>query len=128
MVGFGATEMARGLLMLPVAVATGLAFAAPITAFAATQTTRGNFAAINRFVITPLFIFSGVFFPITQLPPLIQPLAYLTPLWHGVALARAIALDVYDPVLAGVNVTVLTVYIALGLFAAMVTFRRRLTQ
>ena len=128
MVIFGATDVARGLLMIPVAVATGLAFGLPITAFTATQRRESIFAAINRFVIVPLFIFSGVFFPITQLPPLIQPIAYLTPLWHGVALARAIALDVYDPVLASVNVTVLTVYIALGLFAAMVTFRRRLTQ
>jgi lipooligosaccharide transport system permease protein len=128
MVIFGATDLARGLLMVPVAIATGLAFGLPIAAYSATQRRDSVFAALNRFVITPLFIFSGVFFPITQLPPLIQPIAFVTPLWHGVALARAIALGIDDPVLASVNVTVLAVYIGLGVFAAMITFRRRLVQ
>jgi len=128
MVLFGATDVARAVLMIPVAIATGLAFGVPIAAFTATQRKDSVFAAINRFIITPLFIFSGVFFPITQLPPLIQPIAYATPLWHGVALARAIALGVFDPVLATVNVTVLTVYIGVGLYAALITFGRRLEQ
>jgi len=128
MVLFGATDVARAVLMIPVAIATGLAFGVPIAAFTATQRKDSVFAAINRFIITPLFIFSGVFFPITQLPPLIQPIAYATPLWHGVALARAIALGVFDPVFATVNVTVLTVYIGVGLYAALITFRRRLEQ
>ena len=54
--------------MMPVAVLTGLAFALPIMAFTATQRSDDSFPAINRFIITPLFIFSGVFFPVTQLP------------------------------------------------------------
>ena len=37
----------------------------------------------------PLFLFSGTFFPISQLPDWLQPLAWLSPLWHGVELCRA---------------------------------------
>ena len=48
------------------AVLTGLAFAAPIAAFAATQRTPSKFNVIFRFGITPLFLFSGTFFPISN--------------------------------------------------------------
>ena len=47
---------------------TGLAFAAPITAFAATQENDSAFASLMRFGILPMFLFSGTFFPIDQLP------------------------------------------------------------
>ena len=71
---------------------TGLAFATPIAAFSATQRTPDRFAAIFRFGITPLFLFSGTFFPVERLPPFLQPLAWLTPLYHGVVLARGLSL------------------------------------
>lgn len=123
---FGATDLLRGLAMLPVAVATGLAFGVPITAYTATRQRESSFAAINRFIITPLFVFSGTFFPITQLPVALQVVAWVTPLWHGVNLARGIALGDVDLALAAVDVAVLGAYIAVGLMAGLVTFRRRL--
>ena len=43
-------------------------------------------------MVTPLFLFSGTFFPVTQLPPVLRWIAYVTPLWHGVALCRGLAL------------------------------------
>ena len=54
-----------------------------------TQRDTAAFNSIWRFGVTPLFLFSGTFFPIDQLPDLIRPIAWLFPLWHGVALARA---------------------------------------
>ena len=72
------------LLCLPVAVLVGLAFAVPIFAFSATQESDGGFNILFRFVIIPLFLFSGTFFPIAQLPAVLRPVAWLTPLWHGV--------------------------------------------
>ena len=125
---FGAVDLVRGVLMLPAAILTGLAFAAPITAFAATQKSDGNFAALFRFVITPLFLFSGTFFPISQLPPLIQPLAYLTPLWHGVSLTRGIALGTIDPLVAFVNIAVLLAFAIVGTLLSAVLFSRRLAS
>jgi lipooligosaccharide transport system permease protein len=128
MVVFGATDGLHALAMLPVAVLTGLAFAAPIQAFAAAQTNDAPFAALFRFVIMPMFIFSGTFFPISQLPDLLQVVAMLTPLWHAVALARSIALDTFDPPLAIVHVTYLSALVVVGLLVSYRTFARKLTE
>ena len=127
-VAFGAVDLLRGIAMVPAAVLTGLAFAAPIQAYAATQRSDKNISALFRFVITPLFLFSGTFFPITQLPPLIQPIAYVTPLWHGVALCRGIALGTLDALGAFIHVTVLLAFIVVGIAAGAVTFRRKLVS
>ena len=80
------------MFAIPAAVLTGMAFAGPIAAFAATQKTPNRFATIFRFGITPLFLFSGTFFPIDTLPAFLQALAWLTPLYHGVALTRGLSL------------------------------------
>lgn len=128
MVVFGAVEPLRALLLFPVAVLTGLAFGAPIQAWAAAQKNDNPFATLFRFVILPMFIFSGTFFPISQLPEPIQVVAVLTPLWHAVSLARGIALDMLDPALAVVNVTYLSVMVAVGLAASFRSFRRKLTE
>ena len=82
---FGAAARRSSWLAIPVAALTGLAFATPIMAFTATQKTPEKFNAVFRFGITPLFLFSGTFFPVEQLPTLLQAVAWLTPLWHGVA-------------------------------------------
>ncbi len=49
-----------------------------------------------RFGSVPLMLFSGTFFPVTQLPGWLRPIAYATPLWHGVALCRALSLGTVD--------------------------------
>ncbi len=128
MVAFGATDAPHALAMLPVAVLTGLAFAGPIQAFSAAQTNDAPFATLFRFVIMPMFIFSGTFFPIGQLPELLQLVAVLTPLWHGVSLARGIALDTLEPTIAFINVAYLATLMVAGLLASYVTFQRRLAE
>jgi lipooligosaccharide transport system permease protein len=128
MIAFGATDIPHALSMLPVAVLTGLAFAAPIQAYAATQKSDNSFAGLFRFVITPMFIFSGTFFPVSQLPDLVEWIAYLTPLWHGVVLIRSIAIDTVDPPLALLNLTVLGTFTVVGVAASIRTFARALTE
>jgi len=128
MVVFGATDVPHAMAMLPVAVLTGLAFAAPIQAFSAAQTNDAPFAVLFRFVIMPMFIFSGTFFPISQLPELLQVVAMLTPLWHAVSLSRGIALDMLDPALALLNVAYLTTFVVIGLLASFRTFQRKLAE
>ena len=117
-----------GLSDTEIGLLVGVAFAAPIQAFAAAQKTDAPFASLFRFVILPMFIFSGTFFPVSQLPELLQVVAYLTPLWHGVALTRAIALDVVDPALAVVNITVLVAFAVVGLLVSFRTFRQKLAE
>ena len=124
---FGTIHSVLALLAILAAVLTGLAFAAPILAWTATRRTDQSFALIGRFLITPLFLVGGVFFPLHQLPQLLQGIAWLTPLAHGVALARSLSLGVLAPS-AGIHLAVLLAYAAVGIVAARITMQKRLVQ
>ncbi len=125
-VALGAAASPLVVFAVPVAVLTALAFAAPIIAFTATQKSDQGFNALFRFGITPLFLFSGTFFPIEKLPIFLQPLAWITPLYHGVAAARSLALGQVEPVALTVHVAALAAVAVLGFAAGRATFRRRL--
>jgi lipooligosaccharide transport system permease protein len=129
-VAFGASRSPMIVLAIPVAVLTGVAFAAPIMAFTATQRTPDRFAALFRFGITPLFLFSGTFFPIESLPAFLQPVAWLSPLWHGVELCRGLMLGTIGdaPLLAVVHVVVLVVIAVVGAALAVRTISDRLVK
>src|SRR5205823_4631987 len=83
---FGAAKSPEAVFLLPAATLTGLAFAAPIAAYAVTLERDQGLIAIFRFGVIPMFLFSGTFFPVSQLPAVLRPVAYFTPLWHGVDL------------------------------------------
>ncbi|MGI9092165.1 MAG: ABC transporter permease [Mycobacteriales bacterium] len=123
---FGGAESAWVLLALPAAILTGLAFAAPVMAFAARLERDSGLAGLNRFVIVPMFLFSGTFFPISQLPIGLHYLAYATPLWHGVDLCRGLALGTATPGMALVHVAYLLAWVVGGCIAGGRVFRRRL--
>jgi lipooligosaccharide transport system permease protein len=115
------------ILAIPAVLLTGLAFAAPVIAFAAwVKTGRGNaFNVLFRFVLTPLFLFSGVFFPVDRLPDVLERVAWFTPLYHGVELTRALTLGSI-PEGWMVHAAFLGGLLAAGSAAAVWTFRRRL--
>lgn len=127
---FGAAASPLVIFGIPAAVLTGMAFAAPIMAFSATQRTPEKFNAVFRFGITPLFLFSGTFFPIENLPAVIRPIAWLSPLWHGVQLTRALALGTIasQPLLALVHVVVLVAILVAGTWVAARTIEGRLVR
>jgi lipooligosaccharide transport system permease protein len=128
LVVFGAARSAWVVLAWPAAVLTGLAFAAPIAAWAVTVQVETSFAYVFRFVMMPLMLFSGTFFPLSQLPAGLRALAYATPLWHGVALCRAFSLGTAAQDPAGMlgHVAYLAVLAAVGIWAGARTYRRRL--
>jgi lipooligosaccharide transport system permease protein len=126
MAAFGTVYSPWAILALPAGVLTGMAFGAPIAAFAATQDKDAAFSTLYRFVVIPLFLFSGTFFPISQLPHLLQYLAYATPLFHGVALCRDLTLG---QVHAGVDLghaAYLVVWVGAGYAFGRRTFTTRL--
>jgi lipooligosaccharide transport system permease protein len=125
---FGAVASPLAILGIPAAVLTGLAFAGGMGAFMATQRTPDKFSAIFRWVITPLFLFSGTFFPVDSLPVFVRPIAWLSPLWHGVELTRAASLGTLldDPIGALVHLVVLVVLVGIGGFLFVRNVRRRL--
>lgn len=67
---------------------SGVAYSAPLISWSASRETDLSFPNINRFVIVPMFLFSGAFYPITELPGWLQIFAKITPIWHGVELCR----------------------------------------
>jgi lipooligosaccharide transport system permease protein len=111
---------------LPVAVLTGMAHATPIFAFAAKQDNDSGFAMLFRFGIVPMFLFSGTFFPVSQLPDVLQPIAYVTPLWNGVDLCRDLALGQPDLSSAFVHLGVLAGWTVAGFLLAARVFEKRL--
>ena len=114
---------------IPIAILTGMAFAAPISAFSATQRTPARFNVIFRFIITPLFLFSGVFFPIESLPDFLQPFAWLSPLWHGVVVTRALVFGLVGEVpLLLVHLGILVAIVAVGTVATVRLVERRLIR
>jgi lipooligosaccharide transport system permease protein len=125
---FGAVRSPSALLAVPAAVLTGFAFAAPIFAFSATQRNVTLFNALFRFGITPLFLFSGTFFPVDRLPAIIQPVAYVTPLYHGVSLTRGLSLGTLDTTAGLIHVAVLAAFSIGGVVAGALTLRRRLVK
>jgi lipooligosaccharide transport system permease protein len=129
-VAFGAAASPLVILAIPAAALTGLAFAAPIMAFSATQRTPEKFNAVFRFGITPLFLFSGTFYPVESLPTFLQPLAWITPLWHGVSLTRGLSLGTIgeDPGLALVHLLALLAFFGVGTVLAIRTVSAKLVR
>jgi lipooligosaccharide transport system permease protein len=125
MTGFDIPRSPAVVLAIPAAVLTGLAFAAPVMAYAATLKHSNPFNVLFRFVITPLFIFSGVFVPVNRLPEPVARAVWLTPLFHGVELVRGLTLDAV-PATWPIHVVFLIALFAAGVAAARRTFRRRL--
>jgi lipooligosaccharide transport system permease protein len=123
---FGIPRSPLAILAIPFAVLTGLAFSACLIAFTATQKNDVGFSAIFRFVINPLFLFSGTFFPLTQLPAPLQLVAWATPLFHGVELVRGAILDTLDPVTAPLHLAYLLAMFTIGATLAERNLTRRM--
>ncbi len=122
----GITRTPLAILAIPVAMLTGVAFAACLIAFTATQKNDVGFSAIFRFVINPLFLFSGTFFPLTQLPEALRAVAWATPLFHAVQLIRGLVLDDLDLATAPIHLAYLLVMAGIGAVMADRLLRRRM--
>lgn len=123
---FGGFSSWWALLSLPIAVLTGMAFTVPIFAFTARQEGDSGFNILFRWVMTPLMLFSGTFFPVDQLPLWMQPVAWLTPLWHGVEASRQVATGQVDWLSLLLHLLVLVAFVAVGWVLAVRSFTTRL--
>lgn len=110
----GAVPSAWGVLAIPACGLTAAAFCAPLAAFSITQDSDLSFPMIMRLGVLPLFLFSGTFFPISQLPTGLQFLAVLSPLWHGVELARHATTGNFEPWADLLHVAVLVLCVGVG--------------
>jgi lipooligosaccharide transport system permease protein len=98
----------------------------PMAALAARTEDDRAFVTIFRFLIVPMFLFSGTFFPVSQLPLAFELVAYVTPIWHGVELCRMLTLGTVAALPALGHVAYLLAWSAVGFELARRSYRRRL--
>jgi len=126
-VAFGAVHSFWALTVPVVCGLLGLAVATPIFALAATVDIDSYFPLVGRFLIIPMMLFSGVYFPISGLPEATRWLAYGSPLWHAVDLCRTATLGGSLPWLTVLgHLAYLGALAALGFGLALRAFRRKL--
>ncbi|MGH9301384.1 MAG: ABC transporter permease [Acidimicrobiales bacterium] len=115
------------VLAVPATVLGALAFAAPLGAFAVSQDSDQAFPVIMRLGVIPLFLFSGTFFPISQLPGWLEPLAQVSPLYHAVELSRSATTGTTHWMADVVHIAVLVGCVAAGTWWGRRAFYRRLS-
>jgi lipooligosaccharide transport system permease protein len=129
LVAFGAVDSWAGALAaLLVSGLVGMSHATPIFAFSAQAESPDRFSVMYRLAVMPMFLFSGAFFPVSQLPGVIVWLAYVTPLWHGVELTRMVSAGQVFWLPAAGHLAYLSIWLLAGWWAAARLFRRRLVD
>jgi lipooligosaccharide transport system permease protein len=132
-VAFFAVVVCTGLARSPwaalvpfAAVLTGAAFATPFFACGVLATRNGTISGMYRFVIMPLYLFSGTYAPVDRFPEVVRVLAYALPLWHGVQLCRGLTLGTLTAQGAAEHVGYLLAVAVAGYVAARYAYTRRL--
>jgi Nod factor-specific ABC transporter NodJ protein len=114
------------LATLPAALLTGLAYAVPTAAWAVGLRSTAKVQAVFRFVLMPMYMFSGTFFALDELPRWLRDIAYLFPLSQGVALCRSLSLGTATTVEVVLRGAYLLAFLAGGIIVARTTYPRRL--
>jgi len=128
MLGFGLVRGAEWPLVVPFVALLALAIAAPVMAYSVVARNDEAFVLLYRFVWIPMFLFAGAFFPVSQLPGWLQPVARVTPLWHGVELCRGATLGVLSWPGVAVHVLYLAAWGLGGILLARRAYRRVLER
>lgn len=130
MVAFDAVP--RGVLVsalvIPIGVLSAAAFGALLQAYASTLQDEGyQFAFVQRFVIMPMFLFAGTFFPLTAMPVYLHWIGWISPVWHGTQLARQVTYGAVEPIwLTVVHVIFLVALTVAGVLLARRSYTRRM--
>ena len=127
---FGALESDTAWLAMPAALFAGAAMAAVMLALAAKiEKEEFFFTIVGRFIMIPMFLFSGTFYPLSQMPVFLQFFGWISPLWHATELGRYLT---YDYPLSGLqlftHIGVLATMIVVGLFFSARVFGDRLEK
>lgn len=124
---FGVVESLVGAISaVIVGVLVGMAHTTPTFAYSARLESDSGFAIIYRLGVIPMFLFSGAFFPVSQMPDAVEWLAYLMPVWHGVELTRMLTTDQLSWLPAVGHLAYLGLWLAVGWWLALKSFTKRL--
>lgn len=127
MTAFRVAPVLESLLAVGPAVLVGAAMVAATTAFSVRIEDPSGLAMFFRLVVIPMFLFSGAFFPISQLPEWLQPVAFATPMFHGVEMARAIVVGTESEVAWWASILYLAAWIVIGTALTIGPLKRKLT-
>jgi lipooligosaccharide transport system permease protein len=130
LIAFNVVEFGSSILLILVAVLGGGAFGA-IVLFAAAKIEKDDqfFNILGRLVIMPMFLFSGTFFPLSSMPIYLQPIGWVSPLWHATELGRETAFDYgLSNLMVFIHITFLSILVILGLTLSMRQFEKRLAK
>jgi lipooligosaccharide transport system permease protein len=127
---FGVLESPRAWLAIPTAIFAGASFGALMQALAGKLEDENIFfVVLGRFVMMPLFMFSGTFFPLTSMPFFLQWIGWISPLWHATELGRHLTYGhAVSPTMMWVHFTFLGTMLVLGLFFSARIFTKRLAK
>ncbi len=114
------------LLIPVVSFLEGIMFAAIAILFTSIAPAIYSFNYFFTLFITPMFFFSGVFFPLSSFPQIVQTLSWIAPLTPVVHLTRALINGEFHPYLIGALALIITLT-ALFFSLSLITMRRRLT-
>ncbi len=117
-----------GLAALAVSVLVGLAYATPMMGLSARLKSDSGFSLVFRLGLLPMFLFSGAFFPISQLPQAITWIAYATPIWHGVELSRSLTLGTASWLPATGHLAYLLGWVMIGWYYCVTSFAKKLSS
>jgi len=130
LLAFNVVNFGLSILLIPIAILGGGAFGA-VVLFAAARIEKVDqfFNILGRLVIMPMFLFSGTFFPLSSMPIYLQPIGWVSPLWHTTELGREAAFDYgISTFMVTVHLTFLSTLVIVGLTLAMRQFERRLAK
>lgn len=89
MFAFGAVDSWKSWLAILSAVFAGWAMGSAMQAVSSfVKHDDGFFAIVGRFIIGPMFLFSGTFYPLSSLPMAAQAVGWISPLWHATEIGR----------------------------------------
>jgi lipooligosaccharide transport system permease protein len=127
---FGAVPSPWSALEIVVATVTGMSFGLVVASYmAGVENDTGQPAIIQRFILVPLFLFSGTFFPLTRMPVYLQWIGWLSPLWHGSQLGRLASYGLREQVwLVAVHVVFLLGLCVFGWLRTQRVVTRRLNK
>lgn len=130
LLAFNVVDYGPSALLIPIAVLGGGAFGAVILYFAAKIEKDDQFFNIlGRLVIMPMFLFSGTFFPLSSMPIYLQPIGWISPLWHATELGREAAFDYgVSNLMVLVHFTYLAILVIVGIVLSMHQFEKRLAK
>lgn len=130
LLAFNVVDFGISVLIIPSAILAGSSFGAVMMYFAAKIEKEDYFFnVIGRLVIMPMFLFSGTFFPLSVMPIYLQPIGWISPLWHATELGREAAFDYgVSTVMVGVHLLFLFAVAAIGLILSIRQFERRLAK